>query len=166
MPCPPSRVSISAPLRGLAGQPSLHPCPVFPAARAPGDQEHEACVATAPGCSVPHGVWRATGWLRGDRSDGHPVLRAGALPQAWLCCVGSCGAHGPPSALSAGAPAALELGIIPVSWGGFDRRVAELCRPAGATTQEQGRGPWGCAPGSLRSRPLRRREGRPPARWQ
>lgn len=32
----------------------------------------------------------------------------------------------PPSAVSAGARAALELGIIPVSWGGLDRPVAEL----------------------------------------
>lgn len=140
------------------------PCPPRPE---PQETRSTRCVLPLlPGCSVPHGVWRAAGWLPGDRSDGRPVLREGALPQACLCRVGSCGAHGLPSALSAGAPAALELGVMPVSWGGFDRVWLSCVVQQGPPLRSRVTAPGGCAPGSLHSRPPRRWEGCPPARRQ
>ena len=68
-----------------------------------------------------------------------------------------------PSAVSAGARAALELGIAPVSWGGLDHRVAVLSSSRNLHLTNRVEAPGGCAPGSPRSgAPSRRPGGRLP----
>ena len=122
------------------GRPSLHPCPVSPAARAPGLQEHEVCVAAAP--PVLRGVRRAAGRLRGGRGDGRPVLRAGVLPRsgsALLACV----APMAPFCRVSRSPSCSRTGHRPRELGWFGSPCGCAVVQQEPPPHEQGGGPWG-----------------------
>lgn len=173
VPCPPSGVRIFPLQEASRASLLLHPCPMSPMASNPVSPrpKPQGTRSTRRVLPLPSGA--ACRMVSGVLQDGcvgtmvTAVLCSGQGPaQAWLCCVGSCGAHDLPSALSAGAPAALELGIIPVSWGVLDC-VAELCHAQQELPpQKQGRVLGSALPGPRAPRLPHCRKGRPPTHQQ